>query len=308
MSFSKETKQELCAVGELTEEQQIAMTYGMLLFGKNFSASAITFTTESRAAASMYAEQLTALTGVIVESRVKLTHRRGESSVFTLTVPDKNDCAAVFDRFGHQPSQPSLRINRANMDGEDGTAYFLRGVFLSCGSVTNPDKDYHMEFSVPFKNLATDLERVISEIEEIRPEPHTVQRQGSYVVYLKGSETIADILTYIGAPMAALSMMQSSIVKSVRNRVNRQTNSETANIRKTAEASAKQLIAIEQIQQKQGMASLPEDLQELAAVRLEHPEYNLRELGAALSVPISRSGVNHRIQRLMAIAEALAEP
>lgn len=305
MSFSKETKEELCAVKELKEEQQTALTYGMLLFSKSFTASSIVLTTESRPTATAYAEHLAALTGAIVEMRVKLTHRRGESSVFTLTVPDRNDCAAVFDRFGHRSAEPSLRINRANIDGEDGLAYFLRGVFLSCGSVTDPEKDYHMEFSVPFKNLASDLERIISEVEEIKPEPHTVRRQGSYVVYLKGSETIADMLTYIGAPMAALSIIQSSMIKSVRNRVNRQTNSETANLKKTAAASARQLIAIEQISHKQGLASLPEDLRELAEVRLAHPEYNLRELGAALSVPISRSGVNHRLQRLMAIAEVL---
>ena len=313
MSFSKEIKEEICSVKEAseeeqkpaTEEQQMAMAYGMLLFSKSFSASAIALTTESRAAAATYSETIAALTGTIVEMRVKLTHRRGESKVYTLTVPDRNDCASIFDRFGHQPSQLNLRINRANIDGENGTAYFLRGVFLVCGSVTNPDKDYHMEFAVPYKNLAADLERIISEIDEIKPEPHTIRRQGSYVVYLKGCELIADILTYIGAPMAALNMMQSSMMKSLRNRINRRTNSETANLKKTADASARQLIAIERIRQKQGLASLPADLRELAEMRLEYPEYNLRELGEALSVPISRSGVNHRLQRLMAIAEAL---
>ncbi len=305
MSFSKEVKKELCTPAELTKEQQEALLYGMLLFSKSFSASAISFTTESRAAAMAYSETLVSLTGVIVEMTVKLTRRRGENSVFTLHIPDKNDCAKIFDRFGHRSSSPCLRINRGNIDGDDCTAYFLRGVFLVCGSVTDPDKDYHLEFAVPHKNLAADLERIIAEITEIKPEPHTVRRQGSYVVYLKESDIIADMLTYMGASMSAIAVMQSSMRKSVRNRVNRQINSETFNLKKTAEAAAKQIIAIEKISRQQGLSSLPDDLRELAEIRLEHPEYNLRELGQTLSVPISRSGVNHRLQRLMAIAEEM---
>jgi len=307
MSFSKETKEELCSVQNMTEEQRHALEYGMLLFSKNFSASAVSLTTESRPAAMMFSDLLSSRSGAIVEMSVKLTRRHGENSVFILTVPDRNDCERIFDAFGHRSSSPHLRINRGNIDAEDCTAFFLRGVFLVCGSVTDPEKDYHLEFAVPHKNLAADLERLLSEIEEIRPEAHTVKRQGSYVVYLKGSSVIEDMLTFIGAPMAALNIMQSSMVKSVRNRVNRQINSETANLKKTAQASALQLKAIELIEKKQGLGSLPDDLKEIAELRREHPEYNLRELGQALSCPISRSGANHRLQRIMTIAEELQD-
>lgn len=306
MSFSKETKEELCAAKTFTDEQNAALAYGMALFSKNFSTSAISLTTESRAAAMKYSETLSALTGAIIELRVKLTRRGGENSVYTLSVPDKNDCSKIFDRFGHQSSQPSLRINRANIDGEDCMPYFLRGVFLVCGSVTDPEKDYHLEFSVPRKNLAADLEKVISEIEETDAEPRTIVRKGSYVVYIKGSDKIQDMLTYIGAQMSAIDIIQQKMLKSVRNRVNRRINSETANSNKTAAASAKQLQAIELIDEKCGLVSLPEDLREIAELRLENPEFNLRELGEALSVPISRSGVNHRLQRIMSIAEELS--
>ena len=305
MSFSKETKEALCRDRELSYEQKTALIYGMALFSKNFSANAISMTTESRPAAMTFCEELAALTGVIVDLTVKLTRRGGENSLYYLSVPDKTDCRRVFDFFGHDPSRPSLRINRANIDADKGTSFFLRGVFLVCGSVTDPDKDYHLEFSVPHKNLASDLERIIGEIEEINAEPKTVMRKGSYIVYIKGSDNIEDMLTYIGAPMSALNIMQSRMVKSVRNRVNRRINSETANLNKTAEASARQLIAIELIRDKRGLESLPDDLREIALLRLEHPEYNLRELGNALTVPISRSGANHRIQRLMAAAEEL---
>ena len=305
MSFSKETKESLCAERELTCEQKTALIYGMALSSKSFGPSAVSMTTESRPAAMTYSEGIASLTGAIVDLTVKLTRRGGESCLYYLSVPDKDDCKRVFEFFGHDRSQPSLRINRANIDGEGAVSRFLRGVFLVCGSVTDPEKDYHLEFSVPHKNLASDLERIISEIEEINAEPRTVQRKGSYVVYIKGSDNIEDMLTYIGAPMSALNIMQSRMVKSVRNRVNRKINSETANLNKTADASAKQLIAIELIREKCGLDSLPEDLREIAFIRIEHPEYNLRELGNALPVPISRSGANHRIQRLMTIAEEL---
>ena len=305
MSFSKETKESLCAERELTHEQKVALIYGMTLFSKIFGPYAISMATESRPAAMTYSEGLASLTGAIVDLTVKLTRRGGENCLYYLSVPDRSDCKRVFDYFGHDRSQPSLRINRANIDGEGAVPCFLRGVFLVCGSVTDPEKDYHLEFSVPHKNLASDLERIIGEIEEINAEPRIVQRKGSYVVYIKGSDNIEDMLTYIGAPMSALNIMQSRMVKSVRNRVNRRINSETANLNKTADASAKQLIAIDLICEKRGLDSLPDDLREIAFIRMEHPEFNLRELGNALPVPISRSGANHRIQRLMAIAEEL---
>ena len=305
MSFSKETKQELCNAPVFTQAQKIAMVYGMVLFSRVFTVSGIACSTESRPAAMLYSEQLSALTNTIVEMSVKLTHRGGENHVYSLSIPDREDCGKIYDFFGHTPQQPSLRINRANIDGDDCIGYFLRGVFLTCGSVTSPEKDYHLEFVVPHKRLAQDLAKLLSEIREMEAQPKTVQRKGSYVVYLKESNVITDVLTYMGAQMAALSMIQSSIVKSIRNSANRRRNSETANINKTAGAAARQLHAIEVIQKKRGLESLPDDLREVAQIRLDFPEYNLREIGAALREPISRSGVNHRIQRILEMAEEL---
>ncbi len=305
MSFSKDTKQELCKAEILTDEQRTALIYGMLLFSRPFSALSITLTTECRHAAMLYSELLSSYEGVIVDVNVNLTRRRGNSRIYTVSIPDRSDCAMLFDKFGHSSRQLSLRINRANIDSDDCIACFLRGVFIACGNVTDPEKDYHLEFVVPHKNLAGDLERIISEVEEINTEPGVINRKGSYIVYIKGSENIADMLTYIGAPMSSLNIMQSKIIKSVRNNVNRKINSETANSNKTALASARQINAIRQIQKHGLFDSLPDELRELAEIRLEYPEYNLRELGDALTPPITRSGVNHRLQRLLLIAEGL---
>ena len=163
-------------------------------------------------------------------------------------------------------------------------------------------KSYHAEFCVPHKNLASDLSNILREVTECRFTPKTVIRGGNYVVYFKGSEQICDLLTYIGAPVQAMEIMGTKAVKQVRNNINRSVNGEVANIRKVASAATKQLEAINKIKRTRGLESLPDDLREIAYLRLENPEMSLRDLGANLSTPISRSGANHRMQRLMEYA------
>ena len=165
-------------------------------------------------------------------------------------------------------------------------------------------KSYHAEFCVPHKNLASDLSNILREVTECRFTPKTVLRGGNYVVYFKGSEQICDLLTYTGAPLQAMEIMGTKAVKQVRNNINRSVNGEVANIRKVASAATKQLEAINKIKRTRGLESLPDDLREIAVLRLENPEMSLRDLGANLSTPISRSGANHRMQRLMDYAGA----
>lgn len=307
MSFSKETKKEMCLV-EVSEHSQLqALSYGMVLFSKHFSPEKISLTTESKPAAELYAETISALTTTIVDTSVSLTRRRGEQQVYSLSVPDSRDCETIFDYFGHSSKDLSLRINRSNIDGDEALPYFLRGVFLVCGNVSDPEKDYHLEFAVPHMNLANDLSRLIGEIEVLSCQPKTVRRKGSYIVYVKGSDMISDLLTYMGAPMASLEIMQQRIAKSVRNKANRQRNSDFANSCKTANAAAKQIQAINIIRCTRGLNILSEDMRELAEMREQNPDLSLRELGDALSVPISRSGVNHRLMRIMDIASGLEE-
>lgn len=306
MSFSKETKSELCTAPVFTDEQKTALVYGMLLFAKNFSANDISFSTESKSVATAFSQMLSSLTGAIVDTNVKLTRRGGEKNIYSLSVPDTGDCDRIFSLFGHSKNQPNLRINRANIDDDECIKYFLRGAFLVCGSVASPEKEYHLEFVVPHKRLSDDLQKIISEINELDISPKNVRRKGNYIVYIKGSENITDIITYMGGQMSSIEIIQSHIYKSVRNAVNRKTNSETANLKKTALAAAKQINAINIIKNKRGLEHLPDDLREIALIRLEFPEYNLREIGAALKEPISRSGVNHRIQRIIQIAEEIS--
>jgi hypothetical protein len=152
---------------------------------------------------------------------------------------------------------------------------------------------------VPYRNLARDLSGFLLDIEELNLQPGFLNRKGSFVVYVKGSERVADLLTFMGAPSAAMQLMQVKMLKEVRNNVNRKTNFETANIDKTATAAAQQVLAIEKLMKSPAYADLPEELKELALLRLRNPDMSLRELGENLSRPLSRSGVDHRLRRIL---------
>ena len=241
----------------------------------------------------------------IIEKETALRVRTTEHHLSKISLINSDDCARIFDDYGHHDNDISLRVNRANISSDELVAAFLRGAFEGCGSVSDPMKSYHAEFCVPHKNLSVDLCKILSEIPECDFTPKTVVRNGSYVVYFKGSEQICDLLTYIGATNCAMEIMGTKAVKQVRNNINRRINSEVANITKIASASAKQLSAIKKIKDKRGLESLPDDLKEIAVLRLENPEMSLRDLGQNLSTPISRSGANHRMNRLLEYAEDL---
>lgn len=299
MSFSSDIKKELCSVEVYDRESLKAELYGMLLFGKSFSESKIVFKTENTFACKRITFLLQNLYMPIIEKQTALRTRSNENHLYKIVVVDSEECRKIFEDFGHSKSQVTLRVNRANVSSDELSSAFIRGVFLSCGSVADPMKGYHAEFCVPHKNLSLDLCKILSEITECELLPKTIVRNGSYVVYFKGSEQICDLLTYIGAPISAMNIMGTKAVKQVRNNVNRRINSEVANIGKIASASARQLEAIENIKMTSGLEILPEDLREIAYLRLENPEMSLRDLGQNLIPPISRSGANHRMQRLM---------
>ena len=302
MSFSSDIKKELCTAEVYERDLLKAELYGMLIFGKTFRQDKIVFTTESVDAARRITMLLQNLYMPIIEKQAALRAKTGQSHLFKISVIDSDECKRIFEDFGHMGKQITLRVNRANIYSEELAQAFLRGVFLSCGSASDPQKGYHAEFCVPYKNLAADLCKILSEINECGFSPKTVLRSGNYIVYFKGSEQICDLLTYTGAPISAMEIMGTKAVKQVRNNINRRINGEMANIGKIASASARQIEAIKLIKKKQGLDTLPGDLREIAYLRLENPEMSLRDLGQNLNPPISRSGANHRIQRLLEYA------
>ena len=302
MSFASDTKTEICKTVTTASCCKKAEAYGLLLFTRGFSLKECAIVTENGAVARRIAEAAAEVAGVMVEMSVSMRRIRDrEGGTYTLLIPGDDQRQRLLETFGHTGLEVNLRLNRANLENECCMCAFIRGAFLSCGTATDPKKDYHLEFAVNHRRLAQDFVTLLEEVEGLRLQPSITRRKGSYVVYIKGSEQIADLLTYMGAPTASMTLMQAKMVKEVRNYVNRTTNFETANIDKTVSASARQVVAIRHLQEKIGLDNLPEDLREMAYLRLENPEMSLRELGEALS--ISRSGANHRIQRLLEMAK-----
>ena len=242
-----------------------------------------------------------------MDLRSSISRRKENRNTFSVTVEGDDQRNLLLHTFGHEAGEINLRIHRKNIVCPECLASFLRGAFLCCGTVTDPNKEYHLEFVVPYSNLAKDLLVALQMCGVERLQPGLTNRKGSFVVYSKGMEQVTDLLTYLGAPAAAMELMQVKMLKEVRNQINRRTNFETANLDKTASAAARQVLAIQKIAESTGLGELPEELRELAELRLQNPEMSLRELGESLSPPLSRSGVNHRLQRIVDLAETLPE-
>ena len=181
---------------------------------------------------------------------------------------------------------------------------FLAGAFLSCGSMAEPIKEYHLEFAVPFEDLCGDLKDLI---ENLGISSRYIERKGLYVLYFKGSEDIEDMLTLMGATRSSIELMNVKILKDIRNKANRIVNCDNANIERTLAASEKQIADIEYIMETEGLDSLTPELRNMAQVRLENPDVSLKELGELLDKPVGRSGANHRLKKLSDIAEEIRQ-
>ena len=303
MSFSFEVKQEIASIPSKEGFGRFSECYGMLLFAKKFSNEEIIFTTENKFVNSLFTELLSVLFSPVIETTYGLKPRNSNHQLITTRVINTDDCQKIYSAFGYSQRDITLRINRADVSDDEQLSAFLRGAFMSCGSVTNPEKGYHLEFKVPFRNLACDLLALLCEIGQCNLKPKYIIRSGYYIVYFKDSEQIADLLTFMGAFNSSMTIMGTKAMKKVRNNTNRRVNSELHNIKKTAVASAKQVRAIKQLMKSEEYNTLPEELKEMAELRLANPEMSLRDLGKLTSDNISRSGVNHRLKRLMSYTD-----
>lgn len=293
MSFSSDIKKELCNVHELQINEMAAMLYGMFYAGRLVNGKPVIQTENSGliAAARSLAE------AVFPNERVEVTRLvKNGGSLYTFGVKSRR----LTERFGDFSS-----VNTSVVSGNDADGgAFLRGVFVCCGSVTDPKKEYHLEMVLPESERIEPLKSFIGE--------HGIKikstlRNKNTILYTKTSGVIEDFLTYIGAGIHALEIMQVKIEKDIRNRANRCVNCDSANLDKTVAASEKSRRDIEYIIETAGLESLSAELRETALLRLENPESSLSELCGMLSEdkPISRSGLNHRLKKLSQIAEEL---
>lgn len=179
---------------------------------------------------------------------------------------------------------------------------FLRGSFLCMGSMSNPDKSYHLEMVSESKEQLEQLKGIIADFDIACK---ITKRKKYYVLYLKEGAAIVDLLNIIGAHVSLMNMENVIILKDVRNSLNRRVNCETANIVKSVNAASRQIEDIRFLEKNYGFHKLPESLRQIAEVRLENPETPLKELGELLVPPIGKSGVNHRLRRLSELADKL---
>lgn len=297
MSFSHEVKKELARIPDQEECCIHAQAYALALFGRCFSIQDICMQSDYQEVAQCYRDFILRATGVEPEVHIS------DAGKYQVEIPDPEQRRRVFEAFG-QAESGALRINRGNIAGDCCACAFVRGAFLACGTVTSPDRDYHFEFAVPYLNICRDLMKLL---EEYDFRPKMVVRKGVRVIYFKDSESIEDMLTFMGAANCSLEMMGVKMYKDMRNNINRKTNFETANITRTVDAAMQQVEAIRKIERYRGMDSLPEQLRKVAVIRRDNPEMSLREIGEVIDEPISRSGINHRLRKIVEIAQEISE-
>lgn len=297
MSFSSQVKKELVEIQVENNCCKKSLLYGMALFSKSFSYREVVFQSKSEATAELYSSLLIELCSV--KSGIKTSP---SGKIYTVSVKKATNVARIMAYFGHERSETTLRINFSNFDCEECQNAFLRGAFLACGAVSSPEKNYHLEFSVPYMNLSKSL---VTALREKELAPKVTHRKGYNVIYFKDSEEIEDCLYIMGAGRSMFDMMNVKIVKEIRNDANRKANCETANIDKIVAAASPQIAAIMKIDREKGLDSLSEPLRQMAEIRMENPDASLNELAKMFEPPISRSGVNHRLSRLVKIAEDL---
>ncbi len=304
MSFSAEIKQELMKIEDMPDCCAHAMAYGMLLFGRSFDLNDISLLTDNTGVAEMYATLIEKVCDVKAERQIS------EAGKVTCEIKNEADRLKVLTCFSTTGKERIKRIDRGNLLNESGdtseninccNAAFLRGAFLSCGTASDPNKSYHIEFVVPYRALSLDILKILTDYG--LKAKHMVRRYIN-VIYIKDSECIEDLLTIMGAPIAALSIMNIKIYKDLRNQTNRRNNFENANLSKTATAAYDQINAIKKLKNSGDFALLSEELKIIADLRLENEEASLREIGEMCTPPLSRSAVNHRLKKLIALSGA----
>ena len=300
LSFSNKVKKQIIQSGSQDEHCQAAEAYGLLLFSRLLDVHRSVFRTSMGAVARRAAELIAACCGVYVKVTAPASEADQRGS-YTVEIPHIEQRMAITGRFGSDPDH----INAGLIDSEESRIAFLRGAFLASGTMSDPEKSFHLEIAAHSPELCTEL---CALMRGMGIKCSTLMRKSGCSAYIKGSADIELLLGELGAAGAYMEVIEVRINREVSNRANRTTNCDEANITKTVTAAGAQLAAIRKIEQAGGLGSLPEELRLIARHRLDNPEMSLRELGETMEPKLSRSGVNHRLQKLMDIAKAMDEP
>ncbi len=294
MSFSTDVKVELTSVSDKELCCRQALLYGILLFSKSFTFQNITFSTESREISDLFCELLKTVAGISPEITVS------KAGNIKHKIDSPSDRKKLLEGFGHSKKDLALRINHSNFNCDNCYRAFLRGAFLACGSVSNPGKSYHLEFTVAHNKLTADLIKLLY---EVNIEPKQSIRQNNNIVYLKNSEKIEELLAEMGAYEITLEFMVTKVEKDVKNRINRQNNFELANLDRSINAGLEQIDAIKKLKKSGKYDFLSPELRELCDLRIKNPEASLSQLCKLSSSPISKSGLKHRLEKIISLSK-----
>ena len=296
MSFSADAKAELCRVPINRHCCAVAEAYGVLLFGYQFSAREIRVITGCAPFAKRLPRLMQRAFGFSFEARAG-----GAKTTFSLSDPAR--IREVFAAFGYDADSTLVNhINFGVLEEDCCKAAFLRGAFLAGGSITDPSKRCHLELVTDHKNVAGET---VSVLQEMGFNPRVTARAGHQVVYFKQSEAAEDFFTTIGASGAAMGLMSAKVEKEMRNAINRQINCDSANADKTVSAALAQLDRIRAIEREIGLENLPPDLSEVALLRIANPAASLSDLALLSDPPVTKSCINHRMRKLMALCPPL---
>lgn len=296
MSFSGNVKSELCRNEIEKSCCALAECMGTLLYANTFAPDCIRIVTESRDFGLRLPRLFRKGLGVYFD----VLPEQAAAGKLTYLITDAEKIRRVFELCGFSAENSvSLHVNFALLEKECCRRAFLRGAFLAGGSVTDPEKRYHLELSTTHLKASRETGTLLLEMELAAKE---TERKGSAVLYYKQSESIEDFLTAVGAPISAMAVMSAKIEKEWRNKANRRVNCDSANVDKTVEAAQEQLAAIRALEERGVLQTLPQKLRETAALRVEHPESTLSELAALHDPPATKSAVNHRMRKLLAMA------
>ena len=299
MSFSSNVKAELCRAEPERHCCAVAEACGVLLYCNTVSPTRIRIVTESDDFAARLPRLFRQAFGVRFDALPESTGKQ------TFALTDETKIQSVFHAIGYSPQDSiTLHLNYSLLENDCCRVSFLRGAFLGAGTLTHPEKGYHFEWKAEDERLAETLEKLLEKCD--LPYKSYI-RKGTRVIYLKGAQQISDMLAVMGAGSSVLEMENIRINKQLRAAATRAANCDEHNSEKMLDAGHRQAEAIRHISIARGLFTLPPALREVARLRVENPDMSLQELGEMMDPPVGKSGVNHRLRRLMEIARQVEE-
>ena len=296
MSFSSNAKAELCRAPISRRCCALAEAYGVVLYCNTFRPDQLRIVTENPEFSARLPRLFKRAFGLEFD---QLPVETGGKRIFHIGDPAK--LRAIFDAFGiSHEGGVALHVNYGMLEDDCCRVSFLRGAFLAGGSATDPAKRYHLELATSHRMVSRETDALLL---DLGFRAKTVERNGSSILYFKQSEGIEDFLTFLGAPVCAMAVMEAKMEKELINGVNRRVNCETANLSKVVTAAGDQIDAIRLLERRGILETLPEKLQITAQMRLRNPEATLAELAGMSNPPVSKSAINHRMRKLVELAK-----